>query len=348
VFATGQGEFVRLAAVFILAAALPMTATASTITVTITGSTGEIEIGEGPVFGHSSYQHVPPGLPFALTYTFDEEKGKQTTAEAAGELITQSQIEGSDVSSPGVNAVLRIGSSMWEFGASTRSQVTLKTAADSKSEEFAYATRSGANRVSCKIMPSKGGYWPRNGDWRASFISTSIDGSTASFSADNDRVSAKGKLVPSTILVAGVDLDGQWLRSTTADASGERKWELAHASPAGGYIVEQVSRIILGKNPNGSAITPSSVKYWQAWQVPAGAKAPGNTVDDFPSPGPAGSTGEDNVTAVARFYEGLVLPSGFAEGNSPYAHGRLSATSDPNLSTVSATLPVATNASLHF
>jgi hypothetical protein len=332
----------------ILVAALPMSALASTITVTITGTTGGIEIGEGPVFGHSSYQHVPPGQPFALTYTFDDEKGKQTIADVAGDLITQSQTEGSDVSSPGASAVLRIGSSMWEFGASVRSQVTLKTAANSKSEQFIYATRSGANRVSCEIMPSKDGYWPRNGDWRASFISTSIDGSTASFSADNDRVSAKGKLVPSAIFVSGVDLDGQWLRSTAADASGERKWDLAHASPAGGYIVEQVSRMILGKNPDGSAITPSSVKYWQAWQVPAGAKAPANTVDDFPSPGPAGSTGEDNVTAVARFYEGLVLPPSFAKGKSPYAHGRLSTASDPNLPTVSATLPVATNASLHF
>jgi hypothetical protein len=339
---------VRLAAVCILAAALPMSALASTITVTITGTTGEIEIGEGPVFGHSSYQHVPPGQPFALTYTFDDERGKQTITAIAGELMTQSQTEGSDVSSPGVNAVLRIGSSMWEFGGSARSQVTLKTAGSSKGEEFVYATRSGANKVLCQIVPSKGGYWPKNGDWRASFVSTSIDGSTASFSADNDRVSAKGKLDPSTILVAGVDLDGQWLRSTAAGASGERKWELAHASPTGGYIVEQVSRIILGKNSDGSAITPSSVKYWQAWKVSAGERAPGDTVDDFPSPGPAGSTGEDNVTAVARFYEGLALPPSFAEGKSPYAHGRLSSTSDPNLSTVSATLPVATNASLHF
>ena len=338
----------RLGAVFILAAALPMTAMASTITITITGITGEIEIGEGPVFGHSSYQHVAAGQPFALTYTFDDEKGKQTIADVAGDLITQSQIEGSDISSPGLNAVLRIGSSMWEFGASTRSQVTLKTAGNIKSEEFVYATRSGANRVACQIVPSKGGYWPKNGDWRASFISTSIEGSTASFSADNDRVSAKGKLVPTTILVAGVDLDGQWLRSTAADASGERKWELAHASPAGGYIIEQVSRIILGKKPDGSAITPASVKYWQAWQIPAGAKVPGNSADNFPNPGPAGSTGEDNVTAVARFYEGLALPSSFAEGNSPYAHGRLSTATDPNLSTINATLPVATNASFHF
>ena len=74
----------RLAAVFILAAALPMSALASTITVTITGTTGEIEIGEGPVFGHSSYQHIPPGQLFALTYTFDDARGKQTAPEVVG------------------------------------------------------------------------------------------------------------------------------------------------------------------------------------------------------------------------------------------------------------------------
>jgi hypothetical protein len=342
---------VRLTAIFILATTLPVTAVASTITITISGTTGEIQIGEGPVFGHSSYQHVSPGQPFVLTYRFDEARGKQTIAEVAGDLITQSQIENSALSSPGTNAVLQIGSSTWEFGASTRSQVTLKTSANSKSEEFLFATQAGSNQVSCQIMPSKGGYWPKNGDWRASFTSSSIDGSTASFSADNDRVSAKGKLIPSSIIVAGVDLDGQWLSFAAAGAgiaNGERKWRLAHASPAGGYIVEQVTRTILGTRPDGSAITPSSVQYWQAWQVSAGAKAPGNAVDNFPSPGPAGSTGEDNVTAIARFYEGLVLPSTFAEGNSPYANGRLSATTDPNLSTVGATLPVATNEVLHF
>ena len=336
-----------------MATALPVTALAATITITISGTTGEIQIGEGPVFGHSSYQHVSPGQPFVLTFTFDEARGKQTITEIGGDLISQSQIENSGVSSPGTNAVLRIGNSMWEFGASTRSQATLKTSANSRSEEFFFATQAGSNRVSCQIMPSKGGYWPKNGDWRASFTSSSIEGSTASFSADNDRVSAKGELIPSSIIVAGVDLDGQWLSFTAADSgarvtNGEKKWRLAHASHAGGYIVEQVSRTILGTRPDGSAITPSSVQYWQAWQIPAGAKAPGNAGDNFPSPGPAGSTGQDNVTAIARFYEGLALPSTFAKGNSLYADGRLSATTDPNLSTRSATLPVATNATFHF
>ena len=64
-----------------MAAALPAAAQAATITVTITGTTGEIKVGEGPIFGHSSYQKIPPGDPFVLTYTFDDERGIQTISE---------------------------------------------------------------------------------------------------------------------------------------------------------------------------------------------------------------------------------------------------------------------------
>src|SRR3984885_1604646 len=231
------------AAAILLLAALPATARPATIVVTITGTTGEIKIGEGPIFGHSSYQKIPPGDPFVLTYTFDDEKGKQSISGISGDTITQSQIENTALSSPGTNAVLQIGSAVWEFGASTRSQVTLKTSTTDKSEQFVFTTQAGGNRVSAQIVPAKGGYWPKNGDWRASFTSGPLDGSTAFFAADNDRVSASGSLTPSTITVTGVDIDGQWLRNTTT-AGGERKWQLAHASPRGGYVVEQVTRTI--------------------------------------------------------------------------------------------------------
>jgi hypothetical protein len=247
--------------------------------------------------------------------------------------------------------VLQIGSAVWEFGASTRSQVTLKTSATDKSEQFVFTTQAGSNRVSSQIVPAKGGYWPKNGDWRSSFTSTSLEGSTGSFSADNDRVSASGSLTPSVITVTGIDLDGQWLRdATTSGGSGlpnwDRKWQLAHSSPKGGYIVEEVSRTILGTKPDGSPITPSSIKYWQAWQVPAGSNVPGDAFDSFAPP--PGGTGEDTISAVARFYEGLTLPPAFAVGKSPYAGERLSSTTDPKLSTSSATLPVATSATMHF
>jgi hypothetical protein len=286
-----------------------------------------------------------------LTYTFDDEKGKQSISGISGDTITQSQIENIALSSPGINAVLQIGSAVWEFGASTRSQVTLKTSTTDKSEQFVFTTQAGSNRVSSQIVPAKGGYWPKNGDWRSSFTSTSLEGSTASFSADNDRVSASGSLTPSVITVTGIDLDGQWLRdATTAGGPGlpnwTRKWQLAHASPKGGYIVEEVSRTILGTKPDGSPITPSSIKYWQAWQVPAGSNVPGDALDSFAPP--PGSTGEDTISAVARFYEGLTLPPAFAVGKSPYAGARLSSTTDPKLSTSSATLPVATSATIHF
>ena len=343
----------RLAAFFIWAATLSTTAAAATITVTITGTTGEIRVGEGPLFGQRSYQLIPAGAAFVLTYTFDEEKGKQSISEISGNLVTQSEIENTALSSPGTNATLQIGSAVWEFGPSTRSQVTLKTSAGSKSEQFVFTTQAGSNRVSAQIVPAKGSYWPKNGDWRASFTSTSLEGSTASFSADNDRVDAKGSLMPSTIAVTGVDVDGQWLSyTTTAGGPGlarwERKWQLAHASPKGGYIVEEVNRTILGTKPDGSPISPSSIRYWQAWQVPAGSSAPGDAADTFANTVSPGGAGDDTVTATARFYEGLILPASFAVGNSPYADSRLSSTIDPNLSTSSATLPVAASATLHF
>jgi len=337
---------VKFAAFILIAAALSAIAGAATITVTITGTTGEIRVGEGPIFEHRSYTLIPPGDPFSLTYTFDEEKGKQAISEISNGLISQSEIENTNLSSPGTSATLQIGRAVWEFGSSIRSQVVMKTSATSKSEQFVYVAQAGGNRVSAQVAPGKGGYWPKNGDWRASFTSGPLDGSTASFAADNDRVSASGSLTPLTIAVAGVDIDGQWLRYATnpeSNAGVEGKWQLAHASPRGGYIVERVTRTILGTRADGSPITPSSVEYWQAWQVPAGADAPADASDNLSNAAFAGSTGEESVTAVARFYEGLILPPAFGAGNSPYAGERLSSTTDPNLSTSSATLPVITS-----
>ena len=336
----------KLAAFILTAAIFSRIAGAATITVTITGTTGEIRVGEGPIFEHRSYTLIPPGDPFSLTYTFDEEKGKQTISELSNGLISQSEIENTRISSPGTSATLQIGRAVWEFGSSIRSQVVMKTSATSKGEQFVYVAQAGGNRVSAQIIPGKGGYWPKNGDWRASFTSGPLDGSTASFAADNDRVSASGSLTPLTIAVAGVDIDGQWLRYAM-NPGGEGKWQLAHASPRGGYIVEQVTRTILGARADGSPITPSSVEYWQAWQVPAGAESPVNATDDFPNTAFAGGTGEESVSAVARFYEGLMLPPGFA-GNNPYAGGRLSSMTDPKLSTSSATLPVVTSSTQKF
>lgn len=331
----------KLSVLFILAAIISETAPAATITVTVTGTTGEIRVGEGPIFGHKSYTVIPPGDPFQLTYVFDDANGKEVVTEISDGLITESQIENAALSSPGISATLQIGPSVWEFGAAAHAKVVLKTSAAGKGEQFMFTTLAGGNRISAQIVPGKAAFWPRNGDWRASFTSGPLDGSTASFSADNDRVSAAGSLVPSAIAVAGVDIDGQWLQSTIA-GSGEREWRLAHVAPQGGCIVEQVTRTIRGVGTDGSPLTPSSVKYWQAWPVPAGSDAPADPVDSFPETVPAGSTGEDNVSATARFYVGLNLPPGFAAGNSPYAGERPSSTIDPKLPTNEATLPVLT------
>jgi hypothetical protein len=333
----------KLLSLFLLA--FSATAGAATVTVTITGTTGEIHVGEGPIFGHSSYQLIPAGNPFVLTYTFDEDKGKQAVSKVESGLVKESGIESVPGSSPGVSATLQIGSDVWEFGTSTRSQMLLKTSESDKSAEFTFVTPAGGNRVSANIVPGKGGFWPKNGDWRSSFTTGPLDGSTASFSEDNDRVSAHGILIPATITVAGVDIDGQWLKATT---SGERQWQLGHASPKGGYIVEEVTRTILGAKADGSAITPSSVTYWQAWQVPPGADAPRDPVANFPDAIFAGGKGEESITATARFYEGLTLPASFAVGKSPYAGDRLSSATDPRLSTSNATLPVIVNSKQQF
>ena len=335
----------KFTTVCVLAACLSAPALqGETITVTITGTTGEIRVGEGPIFGHRSYTLIPPGDPFVLTYFFDEEKGKQSIQEVSEGLITQSQIESTELSSPGLSATLQIGKETWEFGASKKSQVLLKTSAASKSEQFVFVTQAGGNRVSAQIVPGKGGFWPKNGDWRSSFTSGPLEGSSASFAADNDRVSARGSLVPETIEVRGVDLDGQWLSST--NTTGERSWKLAHASPRGGYIVEQVDLSIVGTRPDGSPITPSHVRYWQAWKVAAGATAPIEAAAGVTTT-PVGSGGAD-ISAVARFYEGLILPPAFAAGNSPYADGHPSSTTDPDLSTHNATLPVETRTQLQL
>ena len=63
---------------------------------------------------------------------------------------------------------------------STRSQVTLKTSASDDSEQTVFATQAGSNHVSAQVVPAKGGYWPKTGDWRSSFTSTSLEGSTDS------------------------------------------------------------------------------------------------------------------------------------------------------------------------
>ena len=343
----------KVGALFILTTAILTTARASIITVTITGTTSGVEIGEGPIFGYSSYQKIPDGKAFTLIYTFDDTKGRGGISRSNGGIITQSEIEDAGSSSPGTNATLQIGRAVWEFGASTDSQVKLNTASNIKSLQILFSNPGSGNRVSSYICPAKSTYWPRNGDWRADFTASSLGGSTGSFSANNGSVSAKGSLIPSTIAVTGVHVDGQWLAYTTTAggpglANWQRQWHLAQASPRGGYVLQQVTRTIIGTKPDGSPLMPSSIQYWEAWRVPAGSQVTVPATDNFVNTAPAGSTGSDTVFATARFYEGLILPSTFAAGSSPYAASPLSSTTDPILSTSNATLPVTAEATLRF
>ncbi len=276
----------RIGASFILAAAFFTAARASIITVTITGTTSGVQVGEGPVFGYSSYRKIRDGTAFTLIYTFDDTKGKGGVFETEGGIITQSEIQTAGSSSPGTNATLQIGKAVWEFGASTDSQVTLSTAVNNKNEQILFSNPASGNRVSSYICPATKGYWPRNGDWRANFNASSLSGSTGSFSASNGSVSAKGRLAPSSITVTGLNLDGQWLSYTTTaggpgQANWEREWHLAQASPKGGYVVQRVRRIIIGTKPDGSPIMPSSMEYWEAWPVLPGSQVTVPAMDKF-------------------------------------------------------------------
>ena len=59
----------KLAAFILTAAIFSAAAKAATITVTITGTTGEIQVGEGPIFEHRSYTLIPRRRPvFADLY----------------------------------------------------------------------------------------------------------------------------------------------------------------------------------------------------------------------------------------------------------------------------------------
>ena len=113
-------------------------------------------VGEGPIFGHRSYQLIPPGDPFVLTYTFDEEKGKQTISGINGEtdypigdrkhcpLFSGDQRDSAD---------RQRGVGVWAVHPFASHAEDLR-----KQQERAvrFHTQSGGNRVSAQIVPGKG------------------------------------------------------------------------------------------------------------------------------------------------------------------------------------------------
>jgi hypothetical protein len=343
--------FVRRLASFVLILACFPSAIAATVRVSVTGATKNVYVEEGPIFGYSSYQHIPDGTPFTLIYTFDDQRGKEKILAVDKEIITESEITNTATAAPGTNAILQIGDATWEFGSSTLSSAKLSTSLDRKRYELTFATPARGNHVSVVIQPSKDGTWPVNADWRASFMATSLLNSTGEFSADNNRVSAKGHLVPLSLTVSGIDVGGQWLSYTTIAGSAKspswsRRWHLTHPSHEGGYIVEEVTRTFTGIQSAGAAIISTRDRYWTAWKVPPGSTDISDAVDSF-APGAEGvGTGVHTVCATARFYEGLILPEQFSAGQSPYAGSLLSSTIAPDLGTSHATLPVSVKATL--
>ena len=325
-------------------------ALASTIRVEITGTIKDVRVDEGPIFGHSSYEHIPDGTRFILTYTFDDTKGIEKVLSSAGGFITESQIEDYALASPGANATLQIGDVTWEFGRSTHSTAKLSTLPDTKTYQLTFATPSRDNNVSVVIRPAADGFWPNNADWRASFLATSLRDSHGEFSADNGRVSAKGHLAPSTLTVSGVDLGEQWLSYTTlaggpATTKWSRKWHLTKPSPNGGYIVQELTNSVSGAKSTGHATTHATSTCWEAWRIPSQAIDAPDAIDVIESSDLKAGDTINIISAKARFYEGLTLPKDFS-GEGHCAASRLSSPHEPQLGTSHATLPVSVDATL--
>jgi len=111
------------------------------------------------------------------------------------------------------------------------------------------------------------------------------------------------------------------------------KWKLSASSKTGGWIVQEIKET----DKSGRPVTD----YWEAWKVPAKSQFTiyngVSPYDDTFQGGPSG----DKVSAQARFYEGLQLPSAFIPNNPATWAGILPSTSgSPNLPTNNATDPV--------
>jgi hypothetical protein len=345
----------NVSSILLVATIFTAVAPAAIVKVTITGTVKDIHISEGPVFGHTSREHIPDGTPFTLTYMFDDTKGEDRIQTESHGKITRSGLRAlRAAASPGTDAILQIGGGVWDFGESVDSEVALTTAVRVKSYVIRFSTTDKDNWISSNVYPGKGGSWPSTADWRQSFHASGLEKNPSSFSIDNGTVSVRGSLIASEISVNGVHLEGQALSFTTVDggpnsANWVRQWHLAKPSPHGGCVIESVTKTVVGTTPhNGAPITPFLTKYWVAWRVAPGAKITIPATDDFQSSYPRGSTGTLTISATARFYEGTGVPPSFIASNLPSLSGRLSSNSDPGLATSHATLPITVTATLRF
>jgi len=326
---------------------------AAVIRVTITGTVDKLDISEGPVFGYRSKQPLPANLPFVLTYMLDDQKGETTLLSGDTGRLVGSDQHGSQATSPGVSAVLQVGEAVWEFGDSADAEVTMRASGAERSLNIRYDTADKDNWVSAAIIPDSGASWTLSGDWRQTFLAGRLKSQASPFSIDNGTVSARGRLIPSTLRVDGVNLRGQAL---DAMPSGEppsgwpaREWRLAVAPPRGGYVVERITQTVVGSIAATSApIAPLTTTYWVAWSVTPSSTVPAPPAERFVNAYPPGSTGKLTIKASARFYEGLTLPTGFRAGAVRFAAAGLSSEADPHLGTEDATLPVTLDTTFSF
>lgn len=109
------------------------------------------------------------------------------------------------------------------------------------------------------------------------------------------------------------------------------QWKLSQNSKTGGWIVQE---------NRGSDASGKSWHYWEAWRVEAGYQV--TIYNAFVSFDDVfGGDNNDKVSAEARFYEGLQLPSSFIPNNPNTFAGLLPSTDvNPNLPTTNATAPV--------
>ena len=110
------------------------------------------------------------------------------------------------------------------------------------------------------------------------------------------------------------------------------RWGLTKPTKVGGWIVQEITEV----DQFGNQVA----HYWEAWRVPAHSSR--TTLygvinhDDMFQGGASGNV----VTASARFYAGLSLPSSFIPNNPSTSAGILpSTTANPNLPTSNATRP---------
>jgi RHS repeat-associated protein len=116
-------------------------------------------------------------------------------------------------------------------------------------------------------------------------------------------------------------------------------WQLSEPSTAGGFVVQEVRVDLMVYGPDGRG-NAMSYHYWEAWRVAPGMASSRPAYDTFQIP----ANTVARAYTIAKFYEGLQLPSSFTRLNSQTLAGMLKATpNNPNFSQSNATGPITRN-----